>query len=242
MIIRKINAKEDRGKACRSLLLFFSGWGMDEHPFMEYLPVDRDCMICYDYRSLMFDESLLAPYKHIRIVAWSMGVWAASRVLSDRRIFVTESIAINGTPWPVDDERGIATAIFYGTLEGLNEETLQKFRRRMCGSKDTLTHFMEHAPRRTVENLREELGQIAKLSSGDHPLSIKNRWLSIRSDSSSVEGYSPSFVWDKVYVGLYDKIFLPANQQKAWEGENTVMVECEHYPSTLWNELFGKLV
>ncbi|MDR0699917.1 MAG: DUF452 family protein [Tannerella sp.] len=242
MIIRKIDAEEERGENCRSLLLFFSGWGMDEHPFMEYLPVDRDCMICYDYRSLAFDESLLAPYKQVRVVAWSMGVWAASRVLSARRLLITESVAINGTPWPVDDERGIATAIFHGTLEGLNEETLRKFRRRMCGSKDAFAHFMEHAPRRTVENLREELVQIAKLSSGNHPYSTGNHSPAMRSSSSSVENCSPSFVWDKVYVGLYDKIFLPAHQRNAWKGGNTIMVECEHYPSTLWNELFGKPV
>jgi malonyl-CoA O-methyltransferase/biotin synthesis protein BioG len=242
MIIRKIDAKKNNRKDGRSLLLFFSGWGMDEHPFMEYLPVDRDCMICYDYRSLAFDESLLAPYEHIRMVAWSMGVWAASHVLSDRHFHVAESIAINGTPWPVDDERGIATAIFYGTLEGLNEETLQKFRWRMCGSKGAFAHFMEYAPRRTVENLREELLQIAKFSSERFPPSAGNHLSSVRNDSSSGESRSSSFVWDKVYIGLYDKIFLPANQRKAWAGGNTVMVECEHYPSTLWNELFGKSV
>ncbi|MDR2775607.1 MAG: DUF452 family protein [Tannerella sp.] len=242
MIIKKINAKEDRREAHRSLLLFFSGWGMDEHPFMEYLPFDRDCMICYDYRSLAFDESLLAPYRHIRIVAWSMGVWAASRILSGLHSRITESIAINGTQWPVDDERGIAKAVFYGTLEGLNEETLQKFRRRMCGSKDTLGRFMEHAPRRTVESLREELEQIAEFSSESHTSSIGNHLPCVRNYSSSVESSSSSFVWNKVYVGLYDKIFLPANQRKAWEGENIIMAECEHYPSTLWNELFGKPV
>lgn len=219
MIIKKINAKENNGEADRSLLLFFSGWGMDEHPFTEYLPVDRDCMVCYDYRSLAFDDSLPALYGRIRVVAWSMGVWAASRILSGRRLPVTESIAVNGTPWPVDDERGIARAIFRGTLAGLNENTLQKFRRRMCGSKEALRHFMEHAPLRTVEDLREELEQIGKLSSGSDP---------------------SSFEWDKVYIGLYDKIFLPASQRKAWEGKNTVMAECEHYPSTLWNELLNE--
>jgi malonyl-CoA O-methyltransferase/biotin synthesis protein BioG len=212
MIIRKIKAKGDS----RSLLLFFAGWGMDERPFLEYLPSDRDCMICYDYRSLAFDGSMLAPYGEIRAVAWSMGVWAAARTLSGRH--VTESIAINGTPWPVDDERGIATAIFRGTLDGLNENTLQKFRRRMCGSKEAFLHFMEHAPRRTVEDLREELEQIGNLSAGDD---------------------SPPFAWDCVYIGSHDKIFLPDNQRKAWEGERRVMVECEHFPSILWNKLFS---
>ncbi|MDR2680919.1 MAG: DUF452 family protein [Tannerella sp.] len=218
MTVRKIKAKVDRDETRSRLLLFFAGWGMDEHPFMEYLPADRDCMVCYDYRSLAFDDSQLTPYEDIRVVAWSVGVWAASRILTDRHLPVTESIAVNGTLWPADDERGIATAVFRGTMEGLNEKTLHKFRRRMCGSKEALERFTEHAPRRTADDLREELEQIAELSA---------------------EPYLPSFTWDKIYIGLYDKIFLPANQRKAWEGGNIIPVECEHYPPALWNELFN---
>ncbi|MDR1523674.1 MAG: DUF452 family protein [Tannerella sp.] len=217
MIVRKINAKTGGEEARSRLLLFFAGWGMDERPFIEYLPPDRDCIICYDYRSLAFDGSLPAPYRNIRVVAWSMGVWAASRVLEGRHWPVTESVAVNGTPWPVDDERGIATAVFRGTLERLDEKTLHKFRRRMCGSREALESFTAHAPRRTVEDLREELEQI---------------------DKRSAEPYSPSFAWDKIYIGLHDKIFLPGGQQKAWEGGNIIPVECEHYPPALWRELF----
>ncbi len=219
MIIKKINATVKTDDENPRLLLFFSGWGMDEHPFIEYLPEDIDCMICYDYSSLSFDMSLLTPYKHIRVVAWSMGVWGASRVLSGHHLPVSECIAINGTPWPVDNERGISTAIFRGTLEKLNESTLQKFRQRMCGSKEVLNYFMKHAPRRTVEDLHEELRQIGK---------------------HSRDVYEPDFTWDKIYIGLQDKIFLPVNQQEAWKGKNITMTACEHYPHAFWAELFNK--
>ncbi|MDR2916241.1 MAG: DUF452 family protein [Tannerella sp.] len=221
MIIKKINATVKTDDENPRLLLFFSGWGMDEHPFMEYLPEDMDCMICYDYSSLSFDTFSLMSYKHIRVIAWSMGVWAASRILSVHHLPVSESIAINGTPWPVDDERGIATAIFRGTLDGLNESTVQKFRRRMCGSKEALNLFMEHVPRRTVKDLHEELRRIGECSR---------------------DVYEPYFTWDKVYIGLQDKIFLPVNQQKAWEGNNITMIACEHYPHTFWAELFKKRI
>jgi hypothetical protein len=217
MIVKKINRITEQKKAPSELLLFFAGWGMDEHPFLEYLPADNDSMICYDYRSLSFDDSLLAPYQQIRVIAWSMGVWAASRTLSGRNLPVSESIAVNGTPWPVDDEKGIATAIFRGTQEGLKKNTLQKFRKRMCGSKEALEHFMDHAPQRTVEDLREELILIGKHSFYRH---------------------ESSFEWDKIYIGLQDKIFLPSKQQKAWEGKNMITVDCEHYPNTLWPKLF----
>jgi hypothetical protein len=214
MIIRKITGQRH---ASPELLLFFAGWGMDEHPFLEYLPDDRDCMICYDYRSLSFDASLVAPYRRIRVVAWSMGVWAASRILSGRGLPVSESIAVNGTLRPVDDGRGIAPALFRKTLERLDETALQKFRRRMCGSKEAWEHFMQHAPQRTPEDLREELDRIGRFSSAP----------------------APAFEWDAVYIGLQDKIFLPASQQRAWEGKNITEVECAHYPHALWPELFA---
>ena len=63
-----------------NLLLFFAGWGMDVHPFEHFRPAHHDFLICYDYRSLHFDVSLLNGYKQIDVVAWSMGVWAATQV------------------------------------------------------------------------------------------------------------------------------------------------------------------
>jgi len=222
MIIKKINAIKKQEKASSELLLFFAGWGMDERPFLEYLPAGNDCMICYNYRSLSFDDSLLAPYRNIRVVAWSMGVWAASRMLAGRNLPVSESIAINGTPQSIDDEKGIPAAIFQGTLEGLNEHTLHKFRRRMCGSKEEMAHFMKQVPLRTVEDLHEELAQIGK---------------QYVTQTDTDEGY---IEWNKVYIGLQDNIFPPPNQQRAWEGKKFTTVHCAHYPAALWPELFAK--
>lgn len=244
MIIKKINTIKKQEKAAADSLLFFAGWGMDERPFLEYLPVDKDCMICYDYRSLSFDDSLLAPYRQIRVVAWSMGVWAASRILSGRNLPVSESIAVNGTPWPIDDERGIATAVFRGTLEGLNEDTLQKFRKRMCGSKEALEHFMKHVPLRTTEDLHEELTLIGKLyamqvNTGEaYPACFTGE--SSREIQHPPHAHKPPFEWNKIYIGMQDKIFPVTNQQTAWEGKNITTVHCAHYPYTLWPELFAK--
>ena len=91
----------------KEALLFFAGWGMDETPFMHNLPPNKDLIICYDYRSLDFDSTLLSTYDGIYVVAWSMGVWAASQVLPDSNLPLKQSIAINGTPFPIDDMRGI---------------------------------------------------------------------------------------------------------------------------------------
>ena len=114
------------------LTLFFAGWGMDECPFMDYCSGNSDLLVCYDYRSLDFDFTLLQGYQEIRLIAWSMGVWAASMVLQDMDLPICESVALNGTVTPVDDLKGISQQVFEGTLEGLNEVTLEKFIRRMC--------------------------------------------------------------------------------------------------------------
>lgn len=58
----------------KHLLLFFAGWGMDETPFRHIHPAECDWMICYDYRSLEFDTTLIQAYSKITLIAWSMGV------------------------------------------------------------------------------------------------------------------------------------------------------------------------
>lgn len=203
----------------KKLLLFFTGWGMDENPFKEYRITDYDFMVAYDYSSLSFDDTCLTPYNEIKIVAWSMGVWAASQLLQDKSYPITESIAINGTHFPVDDRRGIPTGIFAGTLNGLNENTLYKFRRRMCGSGDVLKRFLDKAPNRDIENLREELNSVGKLSL-DLPPSC--------------------FKWDRVYIGSQDKIFPVENQMAGWEETHYLLMDEEHYSERLWREIFNQ--
>ena len=39
-------------------------------------------MICYDYRTLDFDYSIFDRYRQVNVVAWSMGVWMGSLILS----------------------------------------------------------------------------------------------------------------------------------------------------------------
>ena len=169
-----------------------------------------DLLVCYDYRSLDFDFSLLKGYEDIRVVGWSMGVWAASQVLSHFHLPISESVAVNGTVTPVDDLRGISIAIYEGTLKGLNDITLKKFFRRMCGSASLLGDFLSKSPHRFIEDVKEELFLIAR----------------------QVESLAPArFFWSKAVVGKGDLIFIPANQKNAWS-ELGVQIEEEdiaHY-------------
>lgn len=200
------------------LLIFFAGWGADANLFRNYLPEDCDYLLCYDYRSMYFDASLLKPYRKIHLVAWSMGVWAASQVLSGLDLPFEERIAVNGTPFPVDDHRGIPKALFQATLDNFGPTTLQRFRRRICGSADNVRAFLAHDPLRSLAELKDELEALSR-SVTSHP--------------------SAPFAWDKAIIGSRDKIFPPANQLRAWEGTETIICDEEHYSEQLFKELLG---
>lgn len=202
------------------LLLFFAGWGADETPFKEYHPAKSDYMICYDYRTLDFDASLLKDYQEIHVIAWSMGVWAASQLMGklqeeDSSFSIKSSIAINGTPYPVDDKLGIPPAIYHGTLEGLTGPSLHKFLRRMCANGEAFKEFLKVTPRRPPEELKDELVEIERAYLS-HPTTL--------------------FHWQQAIVGSNDRIIPPDNQLNAWHGEKTEVLYTEdaHYQVELF--------
>lgn len=208
-IVKEGNAK---------LIILFAGWGMDERVFADYRPQQSDLLLCFDYRSLEFDANLLAPYSEVYVVAWSMGVWAAHQLFADAQLKRNGMIAFNGTPYPVDDERGIASTVYQGTYSGLTDVSLWKFFRRMCGSAELTNLFRQRAPLRSVEELKEEL-------------------LAIREQHESCLAHR-CCQWDKAIIGADDRIFLPDNQLKAWQGcAEIVHCDVPHYSEDLLREL-----
>lgn len=201
-----------------TLILFFAGWAADEHLFAGYTPQEADLMICYDYRHLTFDASSLAAYRTIQVYAWSMGVWAASHVLPTLDLPVQSSLAINGTPYPIDDARGIPEAVFQGTLSGLDPRNMKKFQRRMSATSAAHRVFMERIPQRPLDEIAAELAciaeQVGQLS-------------------------APTWRWTKAIVGKQDHIIPPENQLKAWQ-ELAIPVEqrdIAHYDEPLFATL-----
>lgn len=176
-------------------------------------------MICYDYRSLEFDTTLMQAYSEITLIAWSMGVWAASQIMKQHpSLSVSQSIAINGTLYPIHATKGIMPSVFEGTLQGLNEQTLQKFQRRMCNSSTDYKAFQTIAPKRPVEELKEELAAIRQ---------------------QCLSSVSSDFIWHKAIVGKNDRIFLPEYQETAWRNkvDSLVNVEAAHYQQELFYEV-----
>ncbi len=206
-----------------TLLIFFAGWGMDYNPFSRYFPDGKDLLICYDYTSFDWEEDVagvLQTYSRVDVLAWSMGVWAASRILPSD-LPSGERIAVNGTPWPVDDRFGIPESIFRGTMEHLDDYNLRKFRLRMCGGIEALSRFENAAPMRTTDDLYGELAAI---------------------DAQLTVATTDSFIWDKAVIGVRDRIFPPDNQCQAWRraGIETALVDAAHYSESLFANLIEK--
>lgn len=195
----------------KRLNLFFTGWGMDENPcYNLFQNIEGDVCICYNYTDLSFDFTLLNAYSEIHLFAWSMGVWAASATFQLIQDLFERKIALNGTMTPIDDQRGIPTDIFNGTLEHLNEQTLERFNRRMCGTRNQKEWFENHRPKRSVHELKQELQAIK-----DHVQKIK----------------VPNFNWDKVLIGENDLIFPAQAQKKAWENVLQIITHDAHLPA-----------
>ena len=159
--MKQIFIHQEKGN--KKLLLFFSGWASNEQLFEGYnIAENYDCLLCYDYRDLTFDTRILERYASVRLLAWSMGVWAATVVLGNMALSFEMKVAVNGTPTPVHDTQGIPTAIYEGTIAHLAPPTLRKFFRRMCGSAEQFKAFLLRTAPPVIADLKEELVAIEK--------------------------------------------------------------------------------
>ncbi len=221
-----------RGVDRSTLTLFFSGWATDGNLIKslftegttqsqqspQFLPQQtsewppfsiappNDILICYNYNGYLFNSKLIEGYSRIGLVAWSLGVWAAEFATGLEGVAFDEAVALNGTTTPIDEQRGIPPAIYTGTLNGLNERNLYKFRRRMCGSTESYNAFMQFPPQRTMESIKGELAAILTRSQ-------TKDWTSIP--------------WSKAIICTQDAIFPPDNQVNAWNSLNEERVAAE---------------
>ena len=202
--------------SARELVLFFNGWGMDErtgaHLLQESDGFLQDLLVCHDYHTLQLPEEIfddISHYAHITLVAWSFGVWAAQQVELPP---VARSIAINGTLFPVNAEKGIHPDTFRATRASWSEENQGRFYRRMCGSKEELALFSTMAPDRSVIHQQEELGRLEEyvLCMG----AMRAPWS-----------------YDHAIIGGRDLVFPSQQQFTAWKGvPRTVISDMAHFP------------
>lgn len=223
------------------LLLLFAGWASDETPFKQYRPKDMDYMVCYDYRTLDFDQSIFDRYRQVNVVSWSMGVWVGSLVLSHAPKNKILSIAFNGSTYPIDDMEGIPLKIYQATLDGLTPASLQKFMRRMCKDSNAYKALMEITPRRNFDEIKEEL----KL--------IQEQYFEMRGDITDEDADSEiaeekfeeyydtyNYEYDYAFVGNGDLIIPAENQICNHEdigSNNLIVLDCTHYDEPMFRFL-----
>lgn len=179
-----------------------------------------DMLVCYDYAfgadcngtdttllSMPLISDIYGKYRSISLIAWSLGVWAANNTIETRKLDSTgtlkECVAINGTLYPADNEYGIPVGIFKGTLEGLNERNLYKFRWRMCGGRQGYETFMSLPPERDLDSDIKELKFIFEASTAI--------------DRTERTASETSLKWTKAVIGNADMIFPSKNQETAWK-------------------------
>lgn len=203
------------------LLIFFAGWGMDARPFTAlHATQEEDIMICYDYRTDNFRTDLLSGYTSVRILAWSMGVWMSMYVWSrmgQKLPGVQSAIALNGTPFPIDTQRGIDPRVFRLTLHSLiREEAVLKFYERMYETDTGFQNFLNKRPQRSVNELREELKSIA------------DRY---EKNKESIALSAAPFLWKRAFISQSDRIFPASAQQTAWRNTTEVsFLKGGHWP------------
>lgn len=192
------------------LILIFAGWGMDWHPFRNLEMPGYDIMVMWDYRDLTYNWSVVSRYSEICLVAWSMGVFAASLTVHEILPRITKRVAVNGTLFPIDSRKGIPDAIYHGTLNALSPRTLRKFYRRMCTSAEEFARFEAVMPRRPVAELADELREI---------------------ETHTIFHVPQVEEWDLAIVSRHDAIFPTENQINAWRGNTPVrFLESGHLP------------
>lgn len=205
----------------KKLIIFFAGWSFDYKPF-EFLACDDfDVLMFYDYNNLELPE--LPNYETYYLISWSMGVFSAY-LLKDKLPKFSKKIAVNGTPFPVNDDYGIPLKPFILTLRHAKTGLEGKFYQNIFDKTEEYNRYNCSAVERLIENRVSELNSLYER--------IKNTNL-------SYEQY-----YDKALISNNDKIIPTKNQINFWKtNSDYALLESGHFPYynfKSWNELLCK--
>lgn len=200
-----------------ALLVFCAGWGMDARPFRALGSSNYDVLICFNYSAQPGQRpdivTLSQRYHKVILLAWSMGVAYAQQNFVDETEYFAETIALNGTLRPIDDDFGIPEAIFQVTLDQLNEEILEKFYRRMFRSTADYERFLPSRPQRSLADQRHELA------------------LMLQERISFAESAS---IYNRVVIADKDLIVPSKNQLRFWQNQRIRTLAGGHFPFYAW--------
>ncbi len=179
-------------------------------------------LILFDYSDmdLMLDtQTLLASYKKVVLVGWSMGVWAGQRLFGEWKSRFTATIAVNGTLSPVDDIKGIPLPVFDQMAREYSKTAQLTFYRLMCREKSILSVFLANRPKRSLENQQIEL------------LSLLDKVNNLDVETS---------LYDTIVISENDFIMPTKNQYYFWKKKQIHSLNGYHFPFykwTSWDEM-----
>lgn len=191
-----------------NLLLIFGGWSTTPEFYKNLNSDNWDIAVVTSYSDFSFPLSFLDSYHTVGVIAWSMGVFAASKTLQTDKI--TFAIAVNGTDIPVSDLYGIPETIYTGTKLNLSERNLLKFRKRISGEKweDYKNAFPQNDDIELLKNELEFIQNSLSINSTEDKTAI------------SENKNHKKLKWNRAYISDNDKIFPPENQKRFWNNKN----------------------
>lgn len=203
----------------KKLLLFFCGWSFDYKPFERLECNDYDVLMLYDYNDLSIPIEILG-YEEYFLITWSMGVFVAY-LLKEKLPEFKEKIAINGTPFPVDNEKGIPIKTFDLTLKYVDTGLQGKFQRNLFKTEEDFQKYLQNPVAREIPNQASELVSLKKLI-----------------DKTDVD-YKKYY--NRAIISNTDKIIPTRNQHNCWDNVCPVVVlNSGHFPFydfESWNDI-----
>lgn len=193
------------------LILYALGWGADPRAVAHIRPAGYDALCLYDYRAVeKMAAETFSEYTSVILFAWSFGVPMSERLLA--AVPFRKTVALNGTPHPVDDRHGIPERAFRVTLQAVAKTGTETFDRRTYG--EFYEKVCEGPGNRPLEAKNKELEKLYELSRAETP---------------------GNFYWDEAVIGESDLIFPPQNQLAYWreaspETKIETIPDMLHYP------------
>ena len=140
-----------------------------------------------------------------------MGVFAAY-IIKDKLPRFEQKIAVNGTPYPVDDENGIPLKPFLLTLKHAKQGLEGKFYKNIFDNTEDFMRYSQSTVKRPVENRVEELNNLYKL---------------MQNADVNYEKF-----YDTAIISKNDIIIPSKNQINFWSDKvkNIKMLESGHFP------------
>lgn len=193
----------------KKLIIFFCGWSFDNKPFERLSCSDFDVLMFYDYRNHNIPIEI-PQYEEYYLITWSMGVYIAY-ILREFLPNFKEKIAINGTPYPIDNELGIPVRTFDLTLKYVDTGLQGKFQRNLFKEEADYEKYLLAPVAREIPDQAAEL------------LVLKDY---IQNSNISYEKF-----YDRAIISDVDKIIPTKNQINCWnDNAEIVMLDSGHFP------------